>query len=272
MSAASRERFAQVVRTEPLDLALACCLVAAEVTPDVDPEAVSSALDELAAGVAGHGTALDMASALSVALGARAGFAGAPGDYDDLRSSLLPDVLRRRTGLPLLLSVVWVEVARRAGIEAVPVGLPGKVVVRVGPDGDSAYVDPYAGGIVIGRTQLEAVVLSATGGPLLPEHLRPTTAVDLLLRLLTNVRALTARQDRSLAAARTRLWAVELSLLLPRHPLELRLERGSLLVRLGDHLGGARELEAWAEVVDGSDPDAAEQARRQARLARACLN
>ena len=53
-----------------------------------------------------------------------------------------------------------------------------------------------------------------------------------------------------------------------RHPLALRRERGELLVRTGDHLGGAAELEAWAEVVESADPEAAEAARRSARLAR----
>jgi hypothetical protein len=69
-----------------------------------------------------------------------------------------------------------------------------------------------------------------------------------------------------------RLWAVELSLLLPRHPVALRRERGELLVRLGDHLGGAEELETYALVVDGSDEQAADAARREARQARAQLN
>ena len=52
----------------------------------------------------------------------------------------------------------------------------------------------------------------------------------------------------------------------------LRRERGELLVRLGDHLAGAAEIEAWAEVVEAADPQAAEQGRRSARLARSRLN
>jgi regulator of sirC expression with transglutaminase-like and TPR domain len=115
-------------------------------------------------------------------------------------------------------------------------------------------------------------VRAATGAPLRPEDLEPADPLDLLLRLLTNVRALAARQDRALESARTRLWAVELSLLLPRHPVGLRRERGELLVRLGNHLGGAAELEAYAQVVEGADPVAAGQALGAARLARARLN
>jgi hypothetical protein len=98
------------------------------------------------------------------------------------------------------------------------------------------------------------------------------TPTELLLRLLTNIRALTTRQERTLEAARTRLWAVELSLLLQRHPVDLRRERGELRVRLGDHLGGAADLEDYALVIEDADEEAASASRREARLARARLN
>ena len=77
---------------------------------------------------------------------------------------------------------------------------------------------------------------------------------------------------RSLDAARTRLWAVELSLLVPSHPLELRRERGELMVRLGAHLEGAAELESYAALVEDVDERAAAVCRREARQARARLN
>src|SRR5674536_283646 len=78
--------------------------------------------------------------------GVLAGFTGDARDYADLRSSLLPEVLRRRAGLPILLSVVWLEVARRCGIPADGIGLPGHFVVRVGDNCVDNYVDPFAGG------------------------------------------------------------------------------------------------------------------------------
>jgi hypothetical protein len=120
---------------------------------------------------------------------------------------------------------------------------------------DGVVVDPFEHGRVV----------SAPTEPVLAPP-------ELLLRLLNNVRALTERQERSLETARTRLWATELSLLLPRHPLVLRRERGELLVKLGDHVGGAVELERYADLVDGLDEAEAEAARREARQARARLN
>jgi len=281
----TRSRFAEVVRSEPVDLGLACLLVGGEVDPDLDVDGALAALDALADTARRHVPAgcppRAAADGLRVALGEQAGFAGTARDYDDVRSSLLHEVVRRRRGLPLTLSVVWVEVARRLGVVADPVALPGHVVVAVRSGGtaigypatgDTAYVDPFNGGRLLPVEALAAQVRAATGAPLRPEDLEPAIPHDLLLRLLTNVRALAARQDRALEAARTRLWATELSLLLPRHPVALRRERGELLVRLGDHLRGAAELDAYAEVVDGADPAAAEQARREARLARSRLN
>jgi regulator of sirC expression with transglutaminase-like and TPR domain len=249
VTAASRARFAEVVRSEPVDVALACLLIGCEVEPDLDLAASLAILDALAATVGPVGD--DPAEALHVALGERAGFHGSAADYEDVRSSLLHEVLRRGRGLPILLSVVWCEVATRVGVAAVPLGLPGHVLVRV----EDVVVDPFAGGRRV----------DAPREPVL----EPGT---LLLRVLNNIRALTERQERSLETARTRLWATELSLLLPRHPVLLRRERGELLVRLGDHLAGAGELEAYAEIVDDVDPAAADAARGSARQARARLN
>lgn len=244
MTFSTRARFAEVVHAEPVDIALACLLLDCEVTPDLHVEDWLAVLDGLAEQVPSE---LPPHEALRSVLG---DFHGDESDYDDLRSSLLHEVLQRRRGLPVLLSVVWCEVAARAGIPAVCLGLPGHVMVNVA----GVVVDPFHGGKV---------------RQVAPEP--ELVGADLLLRILTNIRALSARHHgRSVEALRTRLWATELSLLLPHHPLELRREHGELLVRLGDHRRGAEELETYAEEV--ADPKAAEAARRAARLALSRLN
>ena len=256
MTSASRDRFAEVVRAEPVDVGLACLLIGCESEPDLDLDASLAVLDFLAAAarplVSKHGAA----EGLRRSLGDNAGFAGTESDFDDVRSSLLHEVLRSRRGLPIVLSVVWCEVAARLDLVAVPLGLPGRVLVCVGdPLDENVVVDPFQGG------EVAAVAPEPVLHPL-----------DLLMRLLTNVRVLTARQERSLEAARTRLWATELSLLLPRHPLALRREHGELLVRLGDYDRGARVLEEYAALVGDADETLAEDSRRHARLARSRLN
>jgi regulator of sirC expression with transglutaminase-like and TPR domain len=206
-------------------------------------------------------------------LGGELGFGGRPEDYGDVRSSLLHEVLRRGRGLPILLSVVWMEVAARLGVPAYAVGLPGHVVVGLGdPDDEHVLVDPYSGGAVMSRAEVGELVLRTTGGRVQADLVRPMPAERLLMRVLDNVRLLATRRPPGLEAAAMRLWAVELALLLPSHPVSLRRERGELLVRLGDHLGGADELETYAMVVEGADDGEATAARREARLARAQLN
>ncbi len=251
MTAHSRDRFAEVVRAGELDVALACLLIGCEVEPDLDIGASLTVLDSLAESarpLLGRGPS----EALRVALGEQAGFHGSAADYEDVRSSLLHEVLRRGRGLPILLSVVWCEVAARLDVPAGYLAVPGHVLVDLAAGG---VVNPFAGGLVV----------QAPREPVLDP-------ISLLARVLTNIRALTARQERSLETNRTRLWATELSLLLPRYPVELRRERGELLVRLGDHLGGATELEEYADLVEPVDPPEAEAARRRARLARSRLN
>ena len=140
------------------------------------------------------------------------------------------------------------------------------------PDGERQLVDPFAGGRLLSVADAGRLVRETTGHPLADADLVPCTATDILLRVLANLRALGAGSDRSIETARARLWAVELSLLLPRHPAGLRRERGELLSRLGDYVGGAADLNAYAEAVAAVDPQTAENALRQARMARARLN
>jgi regulator of sirC expression with transglutaminase-like and TPR domain len=256
---ASREHFASVVREEPVDLALACLLIATEVTPTLDVPDSLRELDRLADGVDRR---LPPVSGLQAAL---SGYRGSADDYDDLRSSLLPHVLRRRRGLPILLSVVWAEVAHRAGLRAYPIALPRHVIVGVGnPQDQLELVDPFHGGRRL--TGLAAAVLA--GRPVTADDIVPADPRELLLRILTNIRVWAHTSERW----RTRLWAVELSLLLPRHPVDLRREHGRLLARAGDFDGAAAEIAAYADVLSSMDDDAARAAWDEARLVRSRLN
>ncbi len=273
MTAASRERFAAVVRSQPVDLTLAALLVGAETEPDLDLTAAEAALADLAdlvpEGVAGEPAAV---SAKRLA-GALHPYTGGRADYQDLRSSLLHEVLRRRHGLPILLALLWVEVGRRAGVAVYPVGLPGHFLVGVGdPGGDHVLVDAFRGGAVVSLVEAERLAVEASGVALQAAHLRPTDPVDVLTRLLTNIRVYAAGLTPSLDHLQVRLWAVELSLLLPRHPVDLRRERAELLVRVGSFMEAAGEFERYATAIEPADPDGAAAARSAARVSLARCN
>lgn len=278
MSAASRERFADVVRAggaagDPADvrLDLALLLLSAEAMPDDDVTGDSldaliahglTALDALAEDVPDHGRDDQRLRA------ALAGFEGGPTDYGRLESSLLPDVLRRRRGLPILLATVWTEVARRAEVPAYGVGLPGHFVVGIGdPDGSRLLVDPFAGGRLLPYDRARDIA-AATGRSLRPEHLRPHDPIDTIDRVLGNVRAWATTPER----ARHRLWSAELGLVLPRHDLGLRRDYGEALIAVGRYVEASQVLEDYADTVEGPMPLEAEHARRIARQARARLN
>ncbi|MFG3252787.1 transglutaminase-like domain-containing protein [Streptomyces sp. NPDC048172] len=303
----NRRRFTEAAREERPDLALLCLLIGVEAaahaavpttggdgTGDV-PVEVPGEISGEAGADAGADAVVDAAqieldrlagllpyepsrtpaqwaTALERLLGDEHGFRGAPGDYRRLESSLLHAVLRRRRGLPILLSVVWIEVARRAGAPVYGVALPGHFVVGFGdPAGDHVLADPFAGGRALAQGDVDLLVAGATGGraPLSAAMLQPAGPREIVLRILNNVRAWAgARPEQSTV----QLWAVELSLLLPHHPARLRYERAELLVERGDFVRGAREMESYADVVAAMEPNAAENMRRAARAARARLN
>ncbi|MFE1439336.1 tetratricopeptide repeat protein [Streptomyces sp. NPDC058739] len=272
-SAELRDRFTEEARSERPDLALLCLLVAAQADRTLDEtgmDAVQVELDELAGRLPYRpGSPHAWAVALRELLGERLGFRGTPSDYQRLESSLLHDVLRRRRGLPILLSVVWIEVARRAGAPVYGVALPGHFVVGLGPTGAQVLVDPFDGGRVLTGPDAELLVAGATGAPLEPSMLVPSTPLEVVSRILNNIRVwAAARPERSDVA----LWAVELALLLPSHPARLRYERGQVLVKRGEFVAGAEEMETYAELVSVVDDVLAERVRGEALSARALLN
>ncbi|MFJ4668263.1 transglutaminase family protein [Kitasatospora purpeofusca] len=293
MTEQSRARFRTEARAEHPDPVLLCVLAAAEHTPAPDPSdpdgldgppAPDALLAACEAALERHAAAVrravaerapagpeETAALLAAVLGGRERFHGRKSDYRRLESSLLPEVLRRRRGLPIMLSLVWWAVARRAGLTVHGVALPGHFVVAVGgPAGGEDYVlaDPFHGGRLLDLDGV-AELVHAAGHEFTPELLTPAQPLDVVLRVLGNIRGWAADRPEH---ARTQLWATELALLLPRHPAQLRLERAELLVRTGDFLGGAGEMDEYAAILDAFDPDSAAKVRQEARAARHRLN
>lgn len=285
---ADRERFAEVVNSAEAPLDLACLLMGREVDPVLDVAVGLAALDGLAevvgAGLPGDASPAQIGRHLRATLGADVGFGGSGADYEDLRSSLLHEVLRRRRGLPILLSVVWLEVARRLDIPAHGVGLPGHFVVGIG-DPDSfdplgagsgghgpdpgrpagfVLVDPFNGGVPVPGGEVYRMLGHAPTA----RDLRPSDTPRILLRILANIGNWARRSDR----VKTRLWAIELTLLLPGCPDAVRREHGEALARAGNFAAAASQLEAYADRIEDGHPLAAKTARQEARMARARLN
>jgi regulator of sirC expression with transglutaminase-like and TPR domain len=123
------------------------------------------------------------------------GFHANEAEYYDPRNSFLNEVLDRRTGIPISLGVVVLEVGRRAGFETRGISFPGHFLVRIDVPGGLALVDPFGGGFV-DRAGLKALHARAGGKDADPDAhaLEPATKRAILLRMLNNLRSIYAGQ------------------------------------------------------------------------------
>ena len=187
--------FAEEIRLESIHVPRAALRFAHEIAyPELDIGRYLAQLDQLAAWgqevVAPASTAIAQAEALSGFLFERFGFRGNQADYGDPRNSYLNEVLDRRLGIPISLSVVYVHVAQAAGLAAYGIGLPGHFIVGVQEGRAAFYLDPFNGGAWLSEANLAQLVEQSTGyrGPLQAGWLQPAAPLDILERMLNNLR------------------------------------------------------------------------------------
>lgn len=160
---------------------------------DPDPAPVTAALEAWAFTLAGRmplpwntHKAID---ALNDLLFVELGFEGDRETYDDPLNALLPSVIARRKGLPISLSILWVDLARRLGFDAVGVGLPGHFIAALRTDLGLLCFDPFHKGRPVGEEGGAQLVKAATAGRITfhKEMLRPATGREILIRLVRNL-------------------------------------------------------------------------------------
>lgn len=221
-------------KDERLELLTGALLIARDAYPGLDMEAQARRVDELSAPLLDRGLgslpALAQAQILADHLFVRSGFHGNSDDYYDPRNSLLSDVLDRRTGIPITLSIVYIEVAQRVGVRAQGVGFPGHFLVRVDDEEGTVIVDPFSGGQMLSESALERLL--GRGGARIKldrAMLAPTPVRHIVARILMNLRGIyAARAD----PARLLVVLDRLIDLVPEVTDEVR-ERGLLLAKLG---------------------------------------
>lgn len=247
----TRRRFAELVgRGEAaLDLAEAALLIAQEEYPLLDPKPFLAQLDAMAERVrrAGVGDPMTAVASVNRVLFDEEGFKGNEEHYYDPRNSFLNEVLERRTGIPITLSLVYMETARRADVPVVGVGLPGHFVVRhrdAGtPGGPLLFIDPYHRGILLTPEDCEERVRRIYGGktPFRKDYLRPVTGFAVLTRLLYNLKNAYV-ESKSYAKAHAVI--DRLTILNPGAWDEVR-DRGLVLYRLKQYKPALRDLELY---------------------------
>lgn len=250
-----RSRFARLVeqRDEEIELARAALLIAAEEYPQLVPDLYLRRLDILSERVrdrlSDESAPLIVLQEISRVLFAEEGFKGNTQAYYDPRNSFLNDVLDRRSGIPLTLSIVYLEVGWRLGVPLEGVNFPGHFLVRYPGEAFQLLVDPFQRGEIRFEDQAQDLLDRVYGGAveLKPEYLRSAARKDMLVRLLANLKNvyLNARDEQRALAAVERI-------LLLRPVAEERRDRGMLLARVG------RVDEAVTDLMDylESAPDA----------------
>ena len=260
MPSRARERFTELVSGSEADLNLAeaALLIAQEEQPELDVAAYLGRLDALADSVRSRlpeaPSFADIIQALNTVLFEDEGLSGNQTDYHDPRNSFLNEVLDRKLGIPITLSLVYIEVGNRLGVPLVGVGFPGHFVVKYdGPDGETV-LDPFQAGSRVSQTQMEDK-LRAMYGPdnpfigQLPKLLAAVGKKDMLLRMLRNLKQIyTQKEDfeRALSVAERIL------LLAPDHPVEVR-DRGAIHHRMGHQQLAVRDFQRYLQLAPKAD-------------------
>lgn len=224
-----------------INLAAAALAVAAPEYPGLDAESCLQQLEDMATVCRLRlGDEPGMARKLAVLgeyLFHDLGFQGDLQNFTDPRNSYLNEVLQRRRGIPITLSLVYLEVGRRLGVPVQGVSFPGHFLVRVDVDDIPRIIDPFSGGAVLGDAELEKrLEQAAPQGEQrdLSRALAPASRRDIIVRMLRNLKNIYVNGEDMARALRIMNFIL---VVYPEFPRELR-DRAYLYDRL-DHLHAA---------------------------------
>jgi regulator of sirC expression with transglutaminase-like and TPR domain len=191
------------------------------------------------------------------------GFSGDRDDYAAARNSFLDQVLERRRGLPITLSVLYVALSRRLGLRAAGISFPSHFLVLVQDENGSRVLDPFGGGRWLSLQDLNARLeqLYGDGAPTVeaqPGLLRPAATREILVRMLRNLKTCYQKQGDALNS----LVAIEAILGLEPDLIEEIGDRALAYRDLGHSSAAAEDLRRYLAATE----DAREVARMQGLL------
>jgi regulator of sirC expression with transglutaminase-like and TPR domain len=194
MNDEARREFTVVAAREPVALARGALLIAKEEYPDLSVDLYLSRFADLAREAArwvdAGANTVEKIQNLSQFLFEQQHFAGNRDSYGDPRNSFLNEVLDRKLGLPITLSVVYLEVGRRAGLKLEGVSFPGHFLVKAIDDQGELVIDPFNDGAILDLEQLRSRLNQVYGQPveLHPAMLQAATSRQILSRMLRNLK------------------------------------------------------------------------------------
>ncbi len=256
-----------VSNTPGSSLARAALVIARIEYPRLDPEPYLSRLDAMgsAAGrrieehvaATGDRSVLSRVTALNTYLFDEERFVGNRDKYEDPRNSFLNEVLERRTRIPITLSVVYMEIARRAGLQVDGVNFPGHFLVRcpeIGSRGSAGLIiDPFHGGALLSEHDCRLLLQRHVGAEVAFSRslLAPATRPQIVVRMLLNLKRIYVHM-RSFPQARL---ATELLLAVTPSALSELRDRGLLAYHLNDVTGALRDLQTYLKLSSMSEMD-----------------
>ncbi len=266
-----QHRFREVVRRpdESIDLAEAALLIAGQEYPELNVATYLARFDEMGErlGQRVREDSQPIASLLGQFFFTELGFKGNKDDYYDPRNSFLNDVLDRRTGIPITLSTVCIEVARRAGLSVAGVGLPGHFIIQVEGSEGRTLLDPFYGGTEMTEADCQERLNGLYGGRVKvdPSMLFPVDRKHILARTLRNLKALYMKALDQRRALRTTELLLDLN---PYSGEDLR-DRGLLYAAMDCYRLAADDLEVYVSLVPqapeaGRVTELAKEMRRRA--------
>ncbi len=239
-----------------IELAEAALLIATHVYPNLDIAHYLARIEELAktleSRIQRDSGPSHRILALNEYLFAELGFAANEKDYYDPRNSCLNDVLDRRVGIPITLSLLYMEVGGRIGLSLHGVSFPGHFLVKCALPEGTVVLDPYSAGMSVGLADLQKRLGDArheVSSALVADMLVAAGKKEIILRLLRNLKAIYLRSQKFDRALPILDWIVAT---VPDQPPELR-DRGMIYQELECPRAALADFERYLELSPGCD-------------------
>jgi regulator of sirC expression with transglutaminase-like and TPR domain len=277
MSARSRKTFQQLVTLPDgaIPLAEAALLMACEEYPQLEISPFIDQLDEIAEEARSllreGDSPRETIDKINSVLFDRMGFRGNTEDYYDPRNSFFNDVMERRVGIPITLSAVYLEVARRLEVPIVGVGMPGRFLVKYRTPLEELILDPFNRGEIIGREECRSMLTELYGADVqfTEQMLERATHRQILARMLNNLKVIYLKAqtyDKALAM-------VDMMLMVQPEDVEQYRDRGLLHLQLRQFEAAAKDLDHYLKAVpDSTDKEEIQEHLKELSRIRAMMN
>ncbi len=256
-----RREFVQLASREPVPLARGALLIAKEEYPDLD---IAGYLDQLATlareaepVVKAGDDGIEQIELLSYFLFEQKGFEGNRDNYGDPRNSFLNDVIDRRLGIPITLSLIYLEIGRRLGLNLYGISFPAHFLVKAVDSRGELVIDPFNGGAILSLDEIKAMLTQVYGQPvdIHPSFLKAVGGRQILIRMLRNLKTTYLAGADSMRA----LSVLDRILLLNPRSLDELMERGDLYEKLECFRAALDDFQSF--LSQAPDHTAAETAR-----------